>query len=134
MMEKQPQMRLSRQACLKASTSGPSTRHMISGFVSMDRPWSEYSGKTTRSIVERLRRALPTISTMRAVWRFRSSGVATVGSCSCTQPMTTPLSDLFNPPRPFMPGSYFVMESSRGAPSRARRGEEVRIRMRRVRT
>ena len=30
MMEKQPQMRLSMQACLKAATSGPSSVHMIS--------------------------------------------------------------------------------------------------------
>ena len=62
MMEKQPQMLLSTQACRNAATSGPSSRHMISGLVSIDSPCSEYSGNTTRSMVARLRRALPTMS------------------------------------------------------------------------
>ena len=101
MMEKQPQIRLSTQACLKAATSGPSIRHMIAGLMSIDRPCSAYSGNTTRSIVPRFRRALPTISTMTLVWAARSSGVTTVGNWSCTRPRTTPCSDLFNPPRPF---------------------------------
>src|SRR5690606_14577539 len=102
MMEKQHQIALSRQACLKAATSGPSSLHMMAGLVSMDRPCSAYSGKTTRSMVPRLRRALPTSSTMRAVCCCRSAGVSTTGSCNCTKPMTTPFSDLFNPPRPDM--------------------------------
>ncbi len=41
---------------------------------------SAYSGNTTRSIVPRLRRALPTIETMRAVCAARSSGVTTMGN------------------------------------------------------
>ena len=32
MREKQPQIALSRQACLKAATSGPSSEHMIAGI------------------------------------------------------------------------------------------------------
>lgn len=32
-------------------TSGPSSVHMISGLVSIDRPCSAYSGNTTRSMV-----------------------------------------------------------------------------------
>jgi hypothetical protein len=82
MMEKQPQILLSMQARLKLATSGPSSRHMISGLVSIDRPCSEYSGNTTRSMVPRLRRALPTIVTIRSVWRARSARVTTTGSCS----------------------------------------------------
>src|SRR5258707_1282423 len=65
MMEKQPQILLSTQAFLKAVTSGPSSRHMISGLVSIDNPCSEYSGNTTRSMVPRLRRALPLILRQR---------------------------------------------------------------------
>ena len=64
MIEKQPQILLSRQACLNAAISGPSSEHMIAGFMSIDSPCSEYSGKTTRSIVAMLRRALPTIATI----------------------------------------------------------------------
>src|SRR5438105_2708202 len=105
MMEKQPQILLSMQACLKAATSGPSRRHMMSGLVSIDSPCSEYSGNTTRSMVERLRRALPTMVTMRSVWRVRSALDATTGNCSCTSPMTTPLGDLLRPPSPFMSNS-----------------------------
>ena len=73
MMEKQPQMSLAMQAPRKCSTSGPSSRHMISGLVSIDRPCSEYSGKTTRSMVAMLRRALATSAQMRSVCRARSS-------------------------------------------------------------
>src|SRR5437660_1059721 len=105
MMEKQPQILLSMHACLKAATSGPSRRHMMSGLASIDSPCSEYSGNTTRSMVERLRRALPTMVTMRSVWRVRSALVATTGNCSCTSPMTTPLGDLLRPPSPFMSNS-----------------------------
>src|SRR5258708_28828970 len=102
MMEKHPQILCSMQAFLKAATSGPSRRHMIAGVVSMDRPCSEYSGNTTRSMVPRLRRALPTMVTIFSVCRARSCGVATTGSCSCTSPMTTPCGDLLRPPNPFM--------------------------------
>src|SRR3974390_2251173 len=102
MIEKQPQIRLSMQAFLNAATSGPSRRHMIAGLVSIDSPWSEYSGKTTRSMVERLRRALPTLATMRSGWGARAALVTTTGNCSCTSPITTPSGDLFNPPSPFM--------------------------------
>src|SRR5882672_3388627 len=98
MIEKQPQIRLSTQASLNAATSGPSSAHMIAGLVSMDRPWSAYSGNTTRSMVGRLRRALPTMATMRWVWAARWSGVATTGSCNCTTPITTPFGVLFKPP------------------------------------
>src|SRR5947209_15167500 len=108
MMEKQPQILLSPQACFKAATSGPSISHMISGLVSIESPCSEYSGKTTRSIVAKLRRALPTMATMRCVCCARSAFVVTTGNCDCTRPMTTPLGDLFNPPSPFM----FVLPSS----------------------
>jgi hypothetical protein len=44
---------------------GPSSEHMIAGLVSMERPCSAYSGNTTRSMVGILRRALPTMATMR---------------------------------------------------------------------
>ncbi len=71
---------------------------MIAGLVSMDRPWSAYSGNTTRSMVGRLRRALPTMATMRWVWAASWSGVATTGSCNCTTPITTPFGVLFKPP------------------------------------
>ena len=80
MMEKQPQMLLSMQACLNAATSGPSSEHMMAGLVSIDRPCRAYSGNTTRSMVGMLRRALPTMATMRRVWAARSSGVLTTGS------------------------------------------------------
>jgi hypothetical protein len=80
MIEKQPQMLLAMQACLKAATSGPSSVHMMAGEVSIDRPCSEYSGNTTRSMVDWLRRALATSSQMRAVCDARSAGVLTTGS------------------------------------------------------
>ena len=133
MIEKQPQIRLSRQACLKAATSGPSSVHRISGRVSIDRPCSAYSGKTTRSIVAMLARALATIATMRSAWAVTSARVAMVGSCSWTRPMTTPFGDLFSPPSPFMRLPY-LRDSSPGAPVSARSGEEVAIRSARVRT
>src|SRR5882672_3959724 len=98
MIEKQPQMRCCTQAARKAATSGPSSEHMIAGSMLIDRPCSAYSGNTTRSMVGMLRRALPTMSTMRCVCAANSSGVATVGSCSWTSPITTPLGVLFNPP------------------------------------
>src|SRR5476651_278744 len=102
MMEKQPQMSFAMQAPRKCSTSGPSIRHMIAGLISIDRPCSEYSGKTTKSMVAMLRRALPTSSQMRLVCRARSSRVTTVGFWICTSPMTTPSGALFNPPSPLM--------------------------------
>src|SRR5580693_4914478 len=102
-MEKQPQIRLSRQACLNAAISGPSSEHMISGFMSIDRPCKEYSGKTTRSIVAMLRRALPTVATIFCVCAARSAGVTTTGNCNCTTPTTTPFGDLLRPPSPFIP-------------------------------
>src|SRR6266436_5736608 len=110
MMEKHPQIWLSMQAFLKAATSGPSSRHMISGLVSIDRPCSAYSGNTTRSMLPKFRRALPTMYTMRSVWRARSCLVTTTGSCSWTSPMTTPSGDLLRPPSPFMFGllEYFL--------------------------
>jgi len=123
------------QACLNAATSGPSIVHMISGLISIDRPCSAYSGKTTRSMVPMLRRALAVISTMRAVWAARSSGVSTTGSLSCTSPITTPFGDLFKPPSPFIAASpYLVMLNSPGAPVMARVGEEVAIKTPRVST
>ena len=79
-IEKQPQILCSTHAALKAATSGPSSRHMISGLVSIERPCSEYSGKITRSIVPRFRRALPTMATILAVCFAKSSFVLTTGS------------------------------------------------------
>src|SRR3984957_5911725 len=102
MMEKQPQMRLSRQACLSAAISGPSSEHMIAGFMSIDRPCREYSGKTTRFIVPMLRRALPTVATIFCVCAARSACVTTTGNCNCTTPTTTPFGDLLRPPSPFI--------------------------------
>src|SRR3981081_650825 len=102
MMEKQPQIRFSMQAFLNAVTSGPSRRHMIAGFVSIDRPCKAYSGNTTRSMPGILRRAFATIAQMRSVCSARSCGVRTTGSCSCTMPSTTPFGDLFNPPSPLI--------------------------------
>src|ERR1700690_631680 len=101
-MEKQPQIRLSRQACLNAAISGPSSEHMIAGFISIDRPCREYSGKTTRSVVAMLRRALPTVATIFFVCAARSAGVTTTGNCNCTTPTTTPFGDLLRPPSPFI--------------------------------
>src|SRR5215470_2525008 len=49
-------------------------------------------------MVGRLRRALPTMATMRWVWAASWSGVATTGSCNCTTPITTPFGVLFKPP------------------------------------
>src|SRR6185369_4695842 len=106
MIEKQPQILFSTQARLNAATSGPSSRHMMSGLVSIDRPCSAYSGNTTRSMVDRLRRALPTIARIFSVCRARSSGVFTTGSCNCTIPITTPLGDLFSPPSPLIGGLF----------------------------
>src|ERR1700722_10712266 len=102
MMEKQPQMRLSRHACLNAAISAPSSEHMISGFMSIDSPCSEYSGKTTRSIVAMLRRALPTVATIFCVCAARSAGVATTGNSDSTPPTSTPFGDLLRPPSPFI--------------------------------
>src|SRR6266446_3454412 len=102
MIEKQPQIFWSAHACLNAAISGPSSEHMMAGLVSIDRPCSAYSGNTTRSMVGMLRRALPTISTMRRVCAASCSGVLTFGSCSCTRPMTTPLGVLFSPPSALM--------------------------------
>ena len=100
--EKQPQIRFARQAARKAATSGPSIRHMSAGSVLIESPCSEYSGNTTRSIPGRLRRALPTRSTIRPVWAASSDGVVTVGSCSWTMPSTTPAGDLLSPPSPLI--------------------------------
>jgi len=82
MIEKQPQMRFSAQACLKLATSGPSSRDMSSAFVSMERPCSEYSGKTTRSIVVIPLRAFCTIAQIFFVCAARSLLLAIVGSCN----------------------------------------------------
>ncbi len=38
MIEKQPHIAFSLQAFLKAATSAPSSVHMISGLISIDRP------------------------------------------------------------------------------------------------
>src|ERR1700722_757273 len=102
MIEKHPQTRSRAQAALNAATSGPSTRHMIEGLVSIDRPCSAYSGKTTRSSVGMPFFAFVTMATIFCTCARRSTGVATTGSCSCTSPMTTPRGDLFNPPSPLM--------------------------------
>src|ERR1043166_6339160 len=110
-------MALSVQAWRNAATSGPSTEHMIAGLVSMERPCSAYSGNTTRSMVGMLRRALLTMATMVSVCLARSVGVATVGSCSWTRPMTTPLGDLLRPPNPFM-GSSSIRSPDGGAQRR----------------
>ncbi len=103
MTEKQPQMLLSRQAILKAATSGPSRAHMMSGLVSIDSPCRLYSGNTTRSMVPRLPRAFATVRTILSVWAVSSAGVLTTGSCACTRPITTPFGLLLRPPNPFMP-------------------------------
>ena len=68
------------QAWRNIATSGPSSLHMSSGAVLMERPCSAYSGNTTRSMVPRLRRALPTIHTMRSACAFSCAGVSTTGS------------------------------------------------------
>src|SRR5450755_641301 len=100
--EKQPHTLCSMHADLNAATSGPSMRHISSGAVLIDRPCSEYSGKTTRSRPALLRRALPTIATTRSACAASCAGVSTTGSCSCTRPMTTPFGDLLRPPSPLM--------------------------------
>ena len=139
MIEKQPQMLLAMQACLKAATSGPSSVHMMAGSVAMLRPCSEYSGNTTRSIVPWLRRALATMSQMRCVCAARSAGVATTGSVNCTRPTTTPCLDLFNPPRPDIACSLKLLrqrveESSPGLPTTTLPGLQVSTRMTSVST
>src|SRR5271155_2510897 len=53
-------------------------------------------------MVGMLRRALPTMATMRWACQARSSGVATTGSCNCTRPITTPFGVLFKPPSPLI--------------------------------
>ena len=77
---------------------------MSVGSVLIESPCSEYSGNTTRSMPGRLRRAFATMPTIRSVWAASSAGVVTVGSCSCTIPITTPAGDLLSPPRPLMAG------------------------------
>ena len=72
MMEKQPQIRLSMQACRKLATSGPSSRDINSGLVSIDSPCSEYSGNTTRSMVGVPLRAFCTIAQIFLVCAARS--------------------------------------------------------------
>jgi hypothetical protein len=82
MIEKQPQMRLSMQAWRKLATSGPSSRDIKSGLVSIDSPCSEYSGNTTRSMVGMLLRAFCTIAQIFLVCATRSLLAAIVGNCS----------------------------------------------------
>jgi len=69
-----------------------------------------------------LRRALPTIATIRSACAASCTGVSTTGSCSCTSPITTPFGDLFNPPSPLMVRlpPQRVIDSSPGAPIDAR--------------
>jgi hypothetical protein len=136
MIEKQPQMRLSMQAFLKAATSGPSSEHMISDAVSIERPCSAYSGNTTRSIVPWLRRAFATSSQMRCVCAASSALVLTTGSCSCTSPTTTPCSDLLRPPRPLIAWflSQRVDDSSPGLPAATLPGLQVSTRITSVST
>src|SRR3989454_4031363 len=102
MIEKQPQIFSLAHAVLNAATSGPSSRHMISGLVSIERPCSEYSGKTTRSIVGMPFRALVTKAQILFACAARSAFVTTTGSCDCTSPITTPSGDLFSPPSPLI--------------------------------
>jgi hypothetical protein len=90
------------QAFLKLATSGPSSRDISSALVSIDRPCSEYSGKTTRSIVDMPLRAFAAIAQIFLVCAARSLLVAMVGNCSCTNPITTPSGVLFNPPSPLI--------------------------------
>src|SRR5881396_1304422 len=124
MIEKQPQIFSLAHAVLNAATSGPSSRHMISGLVSIESPCSEYSGKTTRSMVGMFFRALVTIALILLVCAARSALVTTTGSCDCTRPITTPSGDLFNPPSPLMglPSSHdcprIVRAPTLPAPSR----------------
>src|SRR5207249_10449778 len=102
MIEKQPQIFSLAHAVLNAATSEPSSRHMISGLVSIERPCSEYSGKTTRSIVGMPFRALVTKAQILVACAARSALVTTTGSCDCTSPITTPSGDLFSPPSPLI--------------------------------
>ena len=93
-------------------------RHISSGAVLIDRPCSEYSGNTTRSMVGRLRRALPTIATMRSVCAASSAGFVTVGNCSCTMPSTTPAGDRLRPPSPLMARELAMPRATRRFPTR----------------
>ena len=86
MMEKQPQIRLSMQACLKLATSGPSSRDISSALVSIERPCSEYSGNTTRSMVDMFLRAFCTIAQIFLVCAVRSPLVAMVGKLQLNEP------------------------------------------------
>ncbi len=113
MIEKQPQMRFSEHAFLKLATSGPSSRDIRSALVSMDRPCSEYSGKTTRSMVVIPLRAFATMAQIFCVCAARSLLLAIVGSCSCTSPMTTPSGALFNPPSPLIDRLLLALLPSR---------------------
>src|SRR5438309_3095263 len=130
MIEKQPQIFSLAHAVLNAATSGPSSRHMISGLVSIERPCSEYSGKTTRSIVGMPFRALVSKAQILFACAARSALVTTTGSCDCTSPITTPSGDLFSPPSPLiallpLASGHLVTLSSPGAPIRVRRVEDV---------
>jgi hypothetical protein len=71
---------LSTQVFLKLATSGPSNRDTSSELVSIERPCSEYSGKTTRSMVDMFLRAFCTIAQTRFVCAARSLLVAIVGN------------------------------------------------------
>ena len=68
-------------------TSGPSSSHMISGLVSIDRPCSVYSGNTTRSIAGRapLRPWSPGPA-IRSVRRASSLLLVTIGQLQLAQP------------------------------------------------
>ena len=134
MMEKQPQMRLSMQACLKAATSGPSSVHMISGLVSIERPCSAYSGKTTRSIVPRLRRALPTMATIFSRLRRKVGLGDDVRQLQLHQPDDDAVAAFVEAAETVHRKlSYLVIDSSPGAPASERPGEDVAIMMRSVR-
>ena len=85
MIEKQPHTFSRAQAALNAATSGPSSRHMISGFVSIDRPCRAYSGNTTRSRLGIPFLALVTMAEIRSVWRARSALVTTTGQLQLDQ-------------------------------------------------
>src|SRR2546426_6704055 len=90
MIEKQPQIFSLAHAVLNAATSGPSSRHMISGLVSIERPCSEYSGKTTRSIVGMPFRALVTKAQILFACAARSAFVTTTRSEEHTSELQSP--------------------------------------------
>ena len=123
-------------AALNAATSGPSMRHISSGAVLIDRPCSAYSGKTTRSIVPALlRRALPTIATMRCGLRRELRRRLDHRQLQLHQADDDAVRRLVETAETaHAPASYFTDDSSPGLPRATLPGRQLMTRMTSVST